>query len=87
MTQKYFSQYKENCEELIDCPTIGGGDIKDNFMKAIKNILNSNIYFHSRKLIAELPTNGVKCISKLQYNYENTKFSDRSRYDRLFQQV
>ena len=51
------------------------------------NILHKNINVHSRSLMAEFPGDGVKCISKIQSNCENMTFSDKSRYDRIFQQV
>ena len=36
------------------------------FLKAIRNLLQANIDFHSGKLIAEFPGDGVKFISKFQ---------------------
>ena len=51
------------------------------------NLLNKNIDVHSRRLIAEFPVDGVKCISKLQSHWETMTFSDKSRCDRLWQQV
>ena len=38
-------------------------------------------------MIAKLPRDGVKCISKLQSHCVNINFSDKSRYDRIFQKV
>ena len=49
--------------------------------------MSENIDDHSRRLIAEFPVNGVKCISKLQSHCANTTISNKSRYDRLFQKV
>ena len=51
------------------------------------NILHANIDERSRSLIAEYLVDGVKFISKLQYNCANIDFSDKSRYDRIFQKV
>ena len=82
-----FSQYKENREVLLDYTTIVGGDIKDYVEKSIRNILHENIDVHSRRLIDEFPGDGVKFISKLQSHCAHTTFSDKSRYDRLFQKV
>ena len=45
------------------------------------------MYVHSRRLIAELPKYGINCIEKLQSHCANMTFSDKSRYDRTFQQV
>ena len=49
--------------------------------------MHSNIYVHSRRLIAEFPKYGIKCIEKLQLHCANMTFADKSRYDRTFQQV
>ena len=62
-----FSQYKGTCELLLDYPKIGGDDIIENYAKKdIRNILHANIEVHSRRLIAELSKDGIKCIEKLQ---------------------
>ena len=70
------SQYKEICELLIDYPTIPGEDIKYCVKKASRNLLHVNIDVHSRRLLAELPGDGVKFISKLQYHCANITFSE-----------
>ena len=49
--------------------------------------MHENIDVHSRMLIAEFPKDGIKCIEKLQSHFANMTFSDKSRYDRNFQQV
>ena len=49
------SQYKENCEVLLDYEKIGGENIKDFVKKAIGNILHAKIDVHSRRLIAKFP--------------------------------
>ena len=83
-----FSQYRETCEVLLDYPKIGGDDvIEDYAKKAIRNLLHANIDVHSRRLIAEFPKDGVKCIEKLQSHCANMNFADKSRYDSTFQQV
>ena len=61
-----FSQYTETCEVVIDYQKIVGDDIEDYAKKAIRNILHANIDVHSRRLIAELSMEGIKCIEKLQ---------------------
>ena len=81
-----FSQYKENCEVITDYPKIGGDDIEYDAKKAIRNILHANIDVHSRILISEFPMNGIKYIKKLQLHCTKMNFSDKSRYDRNFQQ-
>ena len=61
-----FSQYRETCEVLLDYQKIGGDDvIEDYAKKANRNLLHANIDVHSRRLIAEFPKYGVKCIEKL----------------------
>ena len=61
-----FLQYTQTCEVIIDDPKIGGDDIEDYTKKAIRNLLHANIDVHSRRLIAEFPMDGIKCIEKLQ---------------------
>ena len=39
--------------------------------KDIRNLLHANIDLHSRRLIAELPKYGIKCIEKLQSHCAN----------------
>ena len=54
---------------------------------AIRNLLHANSCVHSRRLIAEFPEDGIKCIQNLQSHCANMTFADKSRYDRTFQQV
>ena len=61
-----FSQYTETCEVLIDDLKIGWENIKYFVRKSIRNLLHANIDVHSRRLIAEFPADGIKCIEKLQ---------------------
>ena len=49
--------------------------------------MHEHIDVHSRGLISEFPKYGVKCIEKLQSNFENMTFANKSRPDRTFQQV
>ena len=83
-----FSQYRETCEVLLNYPKIGGDDIIEDYSKkAIRNLLHANIDVNSRILIAGFPKDGIKCIDKLQSHCAKMNFSDKSRYDRTFQQV
>ena len=62
-----FSQYTETCEVLLDYPKIGGDDvIEDYAKKAIRNLLHTKTVVRSRRLIAEYPKYGIKCIEKIQ---------------------
>ena len=83
-----FSQYRETCEVILDYPKIGGDDVIEDYeKKAIIKLLHAYIDVHSRILIADFPKYGIKYIEKLQSHWENMTFSDKSRYDRTFQQV
>ena len=83
-----FSQHSETCKVILDYPKIGGDDvIEDDAKKTIRNLLNANIDVHSRRLIAEFPKDGIKCIEKLQSYCANMTFDDKGRYERTFQQV
>ena len=83
-----FLQYTEICEVLLDYPKIGGDGITEDYAKkAIRNLLHAKIDVQSRRLIAEFTEDGLNCIEKLQSHCANIKFSDKSRYDRTFQQV
>ena len=62
-----FSQCKETCELVLDYPKIGGGDIKDDAKQAIRNLLRANSDVHSRRLIAEFPKDGIKCIENCSH--------------------
>ena len=62
-----FSQYTETCEVLLDYPKIGGDDVIEDYVKKdIRNLLHAKIDVHIRRLIAEFPKYGIKCIEKLQ---------------------
>ena len=51
------------------------------------NIQNEKIDSHSRKFIYEFPGDGVKFISKLQSHCANMTLYEKSRYNRLLQEV
>ena len=67
-------QYKENCEALLDDPTIGGENIKYYVHKAIRNLLHANIDVYSRRLFSEFPGDGVKYISNFNHNVKTRLF-------------
>ena len=80
-----YSQYRDTCKVLLDYPKIRGNDVIDDYAKkSIRNIFHANIDVTSRKLIADFPKDGVKCIEKLQSDCANMSFADQSRYDRTF---
>ena len=63
-----FSQYRETCEVLLDYPKIEGDDfIEDYSKKAIRNLLHANIDVHSRRLIAEFPTDGINVLKNCNH--------------------
>ena len=83
-----FSQYRETCQVLLEYPKTEGSDVIAEYeKKAIRNLLHANIDVKIRRLIAEFPKDGTKCIEKLQSHCANMTFADKSRYDRTFQQV
>ena len=49
--------------------------------------MHANSDVHSRRLIAEFPKDGIKCLEKLKSHGANMTFADKSRHDRTFQQV
>ena len=66
---------------------MGGGNDNYYAKQAIRNLLHANSDVHSRRLISELPKDGIKCLEKLLSHCENMTFADKSRYDRTFHQV
>ena len=66
---------------------MGGENFKDYAKKAIRKLLHANSDVHIRRLIAEFPKDGIKCLETLQSHCANTTFADKSRYDRTFHQV
>ena len=71
-----FSQCRETCKVLLDYPKIGGDIVKDYEKQDTRNLLHANIDAHSRRLIAEFPKDGIKCIEKLQSHCANMTFAD-----------
>ena len=73
-----FSQHRETCEVLLHYPKIGGDDVIEDFARnAISNLLHANIDAHSRRLIAQFPKYGIKCIEKLQSHCANMTFAEK----------
>ena len=62
-----FSQYRETCEVLLNYPKMGGDDVKDYAKQAIRNLLRTNSDVHSRRLIAEFPKDGIKCLENCSH--------------------
>ena len=54
---------------------------------SIRNLLYANIDVNSRKLIAEFSGDEVKFIEIIQSHCANMSIAEKSRYDRIFQQV
>ena len=72
-----FLQYTETCEVLLYYSKIGGDDVIEDYEKKdFRKLLQANIDLHSRRLIAEFPKDGVKCIEKLQSHCANMTFAD-----------
>ena len=49
--------------------------------------MHANIDVNSRIFIAEFTGDGINCIEKLQSHCAKMDFSEKSMYDRIFQQV
>ena len=62
-----FLQYRETYEVIRDDPKLEGGNIKDYAKMAIRNLLHANSCVHSRRLIAEFPEYGIKCMEKCNH--------------------
>ena len=69
---------------LRDYPKMEGVKVKYYAKMAIRNLLHANSCVHSRRLIAEFPEDGNKCMEKLQSHCANMTFADKSRYDRIY---
>ena len=52
--------------------------------KGFRNILHANIDVHGRRLIAELPGDGIKWIEKLQSHCANINFAEKVGMTRFF---
>ena len=76
-----FSQYRETYEVLRDYPKMEGRNVKDYAKQSIRKLVHANSCVHSRKLIAEFPEYGIKCLIQLQSHCANMTFADKSRYD------
>ena len=72
---------------LRNYPKLEHENIKDYSKMAIRNLFHANSCVHGRRLISEFSEDGIKCIQKLQSHCANMTFADKSRYDRIFQQV
>ena len=62
-----FSQYRETYEVLLYYPKIGGENVKDDAKQDIRNLLHANNCVHSRRLIAEFPEDGIKCMENCNH--------------------
>ena len=62
-----FSQYRETYEVLKDYPKMWGGYMKDYENQAIGNLLHANSDVHNRRLIDELPKDGIKCLKNCSH--------------------
>ena len=49
---------------LRDYPKMEGENVKDNAKQAIRNLLHANSCVHRRRLIAEFPEDGIKCMER-----------------------
>ena len=71
----------------MDYPSTRGGGLIYYAKKATCYILFAYIDANSQRLTNEYPGDGVQAISRLQSQFSDMIFYDKSRYNRLFQQV
>ena len=50
---------------------------KEFSKKSMRNLLRAHIDVHSRRLIADFPKYGIKCIENLQSHFSNIFFSEK----------
>ena len=73
---------------LIYIPSIRGeGGVIDYDKQATWNLLHISMDTHRQRLIDEHLGNLLQTITSLQTKFSNMNFSDKSRYNRLFQKV
>ena len=72
---------------LMDYPSIRREDFTDFAKQANWNLFHACIDSHIQRLIEKYPGYGVQSITRMQYQCTNMIFSDKSRYNVLFQQV
>ena len=72
---------------LMDYPSIRGKDFLYYAKKATWDLLHGYVDAHSQRLIDEYPGDGVQVITIFQFQCANMTFSDKSRYNILFQKV
>ena len=67
--------------------SIRGEYFPDHANNATWNLFHTYIYVHRQRLIDNYPWDGLHAITILQSQCENMTFSEKSRPNRLFQQV
>ena len=68
-------------------PYIRGGDLTDYDKKAPWDFLHAYIDAHIQILIYDYPGDGVQAISRLKSQFENMRFAEQIRSNRLFQRL
>ena len=72
---------------LMNYPSIRGEDFPDYAKKATQNLVHAYIYAYIQRLLDKYPGDGVQAITILKFQCANMRFSDKSRYNKLFQKV
>ena len=72
---------------LMYYPSITGEDLPYYSKKSTWNLFHAYIDAHSQILIGECPGYGLQAISRMQSQCTKTIFSDKNRYDKMFQKV
>ena len=60
-------QYRKTYDVLRYYPKMEGENVKDYAKMAIRNLLHANSCVHSRRLIAEFPDDGIKCMENCNH--------------------
>ena len=72
---------------LMDYPSIRGEYFTEYSKQATWNLLHTYIDAHRQRLVYDYPGDGLQAITIFQPQCENIIFSDKIRYNRLYQKV
>ena len=78
------SQFSEIYMFLVDYLSIRGEELPYYSKNATWNLFHAYVVSHSQILIDEYPGYGVKSISRLQSQYENMTFAEKSYIIKCF---
>ena len=79
------SQFKQTLMLLMDYPSLRGENFPNYNKQSNLNLLHVYIDARIQRLIYEYPGYGLQAITRLQSQFSNMTFSDKSRLNRMFQ--